>query len=279
MADIGVSLEYAVLCGFGQNHEQEKMLDYFGSCERMLSRLSELGVKFIELCNVSHGDNKLPIKVAYYSVKNAGLSMNFHINQTDKVYAHEFCDYFEDITTKANFTLKSISTRPSLSENRMVTANVLRSYSDEANRRGLEYTFCLENGFDMQKGYLCQECEQIEKTLILTSRKSVGACFNFANRVINSKYADNQLELVPSKRFCSFVNQIYVSNVMENGRTCGPLYNICPEIQELLKMFCDFGYDKKYCIRLNEQSFAGQYNPGKALEDSVIALRQFTNEK
>lgn len=273
MSDIGVSLETSVLCGFGENHAQEDLLDYFGSCQDMLSVLKKQGVKFIEIRKISYGEKTLALKTAFKTVFDAGLDVHLYINLNDKVYANEFCDYFEQIHSKLSFVVQGIANRSTLSENRKATSYIMRNFADESKRRGLDYKFYLENGSDMSSGYLCQECEQIQKELMLVSRKSVRACMNLANRVINTRYADKELPIVPEKRVLDLTKHIIVSNVSHNGKTEYDLSDPSTEIKMLLNEL-QSKHDVSYCIRLNPENCKG--NPGKDLIDSINYLKNYT---
>lgn len=272
MADIGVSLETCVLCGFGQNHSQEGLLDYFGSCEDMLCAFKELGVKFVEIRKVSYGENTNALKIACQTVKNAALDVHLYINQTDKVYANEFCDYFEQIGSKLVFVMQGISNRKTLFENRQITSSIMRDFSDESKRRSLDYMFYLENGLDFSSGFLCQECEQTEKELMLISRNNVKACLNLANRVVNTRYADKELFLVPGKRMLDLTKHVIVSNITQGAKDQYPLYDVCPDIETLLDELKNKN-DISYCIRLNPENCKG--NPGKDLIDSINYLKNY----
>lgn len=82
---IGVSLPPSMLCDYAFSKEQDAVLSYFGSTQKLLYGLKDLGVSSIEIRNLAVNDKFTLVPQAIHALKDAGLEINIHTVADDRI--------------------------------------------------------------------------------------------------------------------------------------------------------------------------------------------------
>ncbi len=275
MAEVSVRLPYKIIANFGETKQQEALIDYFGSSKQLLLALKNFGVSSVEVTDIYCNDNIRLIERVSRTIKNAGLKANFHLYQIYSTPYTDFFEFYSQFTQSTSFIMHGINENKLMSQNRGQTAKFLRQFSDYSARKKCDHRFYLSNGKYMANGHLIEECEEIEKILLIVSRKNVGACFDFVSRIVSTKYADKTRSLIPDERFYKFIKYVNVGNFLPGDYENAPLYDLCDESRTLLEYFSDRNFDGTYNLKIDFERYYTTKNPGKALCDSLIKLNEF----
>lgn len=271
---IGVSLSPHLLCDCPDNEGDRRLYDKFSYVKNLLYNLKEAGVTHIELRNLEPFEKDYVAKTSIERIREFGFGITIHSKLSKEITPYDFCSYYYQYINDTAFTFHAFDDGKVLSQNRAFVSKMLREYADFSNVNNMKFTFALENCRVKDKNTVNGLCSHTLSCVSLASRKNAGICFDFGHRISNVRNGFVKEGTVPDKAFLKRVVHTHIHDLLPNFSTHGPLLSNKGEVENLVTVLKESGYDGIYNLELEPNRYYEIYDPADALFQSIETLRQ-----